>query len=431
MFDVFVMDMGGQDANLTKIKDALPHAVVMRYFGTHLSMINKTASLSRTEWFWIISSQCVYDDFDFHWYPPVGQEYQIHCWASGNQKQGDTFLVNVSNFKAQRAVEHLGWYRDINYHENGVERLPWPILHMSGNDLASVVSETVFDTLYVQISMNGSVANSQYSPSLWEKRDFIAFDTQSSVSLCPRDAKLHIESQIFDYPYILCLNDQNTVQKTQDVVFISYDEKNADFNWERLLKKAPNAIRIHGVTGIMEAMKAAAGKVTTPWFYAVFGKTEVADTFQFNHCPNYLQHPANYIFHAYNPILDYAYGHGAIVMYDTEWVRNVTEFDIDFTMAHHTVVVPEISCINRVDIDPWAAWRTSFREVYKLCYLQSISPSDENKKHLERWLTMSLTENGKWSQLAAQDAYVMFNAGETVDINDWKLLRSMFDSKTP
>ena len=46
-----------------------------------------------------------------------------------------------------------------------------------------------------------------------------------------------------------------------DVVFISYDEPNADQNYQDLLEKCPWALRSHGVWGSDAAHKAAASMV--------------------------------------------------------------------------------------------------------------------------------------------------------------------------
>ena len=43
-----------------------------------------------------------------------------------------------------------------------------------------------------------------------------------------------------------------------DIIFISYDEPNADQNFEHLLDLAPHAQRIHGIKGIAQAHIAAA-----------------------------------------------------------------------------------------------------------------------------------------------------------------------------
>ena len=60
-----------------------------------------------------------------------------------------------------------------------------------------------------------------------------------------------------------------------DIIFISYDEINAEENWNKLITKAPYAKRIHGIKGIFEAHKAAAELATTELFYVVDADMEI------------------------------------------------------------------------------------------------------------------------------------------------------------
>jgi len=64
-----------------------------------------------------------------------------------------------------------------------------------------------------------------------------------------------------------------------DLIFISYDEPNADINFADLENKAPWAKRIHGVKGSDNAHKAAAELSSTEWFITVDGDNKVDPKF--------------------------------------------------------------------------------------------------------------------------------------------------------
>lgn len=424
MFDVFIWDMGGHDSNVERLLARFPHAKVLRYLGTHLDMMRRTATKSRTEYFWVLGSCCDYDDFDFAWLPPVGQEQQLHCWASGDEKFGDTFLVNLAEWNRQQQVERLEWYHDVNYHPS-VPQLDWPVVDVQHDDLAQAILQHDFQSLYVQFRMPGATASIPSAVNKWMDRSIIAFNRTGHITLIPRDAKQTIRTQVFDHPHIAFRTAEVECQP-QDIVFISYDEKNADENWNKLQARFPRAKRIHGVQGLVAALKAAAAASTTPYFYAVFGKTQVRDDFNFDYQPNYLQHPANYIFLAYNPILDHAYGHGGIVMHNRKFLLDTEEFGTDITMSTHTVTVPVISCDNKLDDDAWAAWRTAFREAYKLSALLDSRPSIEDEYHLHLWLTRSYTTMGMWSRLGANEGRKAYLDGTKADVNDWAWLQEKF-----
>ena len=201
MFDIYCMQMGGNNE--------LPaHTKYTRYNNTHLATIKRIVERACTEYVWIVSDLCDYTGFDFAWQPVPWEATQIHCWASGDQQFGDTFLVPVDAFKRQaEGLKVLGWYEHINWHSDGVPR-------------------TTLGNMYEWVYY--SDARFDYNPNLWEKRDIHAFGTNGSVLLVPRDCKQHFRTQYYDYPYILRHTDYKVDEKTQDVVFIAYDEKNAD-----------------------------------------------------------------------------------------------------------------------------------------------------------------------------------------------------------
>jgi hypothetical protein len=422
MFDVFIMDMGGHDENVQQILSKLPHAHAMRYMTNHLEMIKRAANRSRTEFFWVIASCCDYISFDFNYIPALWENEQIHCWASGNQKFGDTFLINVAAWKKQENIEKLEWYQSINWHKIGVQRLEWPKKEFT-NTLIDACIDHTFTSLYTLFYSPTTINPISYDMQLWENRQIIAFNTSGHVALCPRDVKQVLKSQIYDYRYILYVNSEKTQQNPQDIVFISYDEENAENNWNKLKGKFPRSQRVHGVSGMLAALKEAANKVATPYFYAVFAKTEINDNFDFNYNPDYLKEKSNYVFRAYNPVLDCSYGHGAIVMYNTQWMRSVESYEGDLTMTLPVVSVPIESCTNNFDETPWSAWRTAFREVYKLYH--KSNKSIEDQYHLHLWLTSNRRKNGKWSKLGALHATkIVINSNK---LNDWNWLEKEFN----
>lgn len=426
MFDVFLWDMGGHEGNVQQILQVLPHTRTIRYLGTHLDMMRRTATRSRTEYFWVVSSCCDYSSFDFRWMPPVGQEKQLHCWATADEKFGDTFLVHVPSWQEQQNVEKLEWYQHVNYHPDGVPALAWPAVSVQGNDLAKAVQANESTALYCTYVMLGSEGVPCVGFNKWLNKPVIAFNKTGHVSLCPRDAKSAIKTQIYDWPYIQYQTDPKLTQKPQDVVFISYDEENAESNWHELKQSCHRAKRVNNVTGIMNALKDAALLSETCYFFAVFGKTSVSIDFNFEQQPDYLRQPANYIFLAHNPIIDHSYGHGGIVMHDRYWLLDNDTFDLDITMSHATVTVPVISC-TIIMTDGWSAWRTAFRETYKLSYLLDSRYSIEDEYHLHLWMTKEHTELGQYSKRGAICGHRFYlDGGDRRAVNDWSVLKELF-----
>ena len=67
--------------------------------------------------------------------------------------------------------------------------------------------------------------------------------------------------------------------KDVDIIFLSYDEPNAEENWADLQRKIPWAKRVHGVEGSDAAHKACADLSETKHFVTVDGDTIVDPKF--------------------------------------------------------------------------------------------------------------------------------------------------------
>ena len=421
--DVIIWTFGSNQENLQRIRQEYPNAKSLRYIGTHLEMIKKSVKYTDSENFWVLSDCCEYTELDTNWRPDWETEKSIHCWASGSQEFGDTFYIPKAEFLNEAdSLEKLEYYSSIIWHNNGYPRLPWPINYIESGDIYSAVTLHQFQSIYEYFVAPGSTLESTVDPSLWEKRHLIAYNKNGHVSLCPRDAIGSISDRLASYPYIQYHNCENSKQKPQDIVFISYDEKDADLNYDLLLKRFPKARRIHGVKGNVNAYKAAAKISSTPWYYAVFPKTKIDPNFGCNHHPNYLETPGHYIFNAHNVITDYAYGHGGVKMYHVKTTIEIENWGYDFTLSSPVTVIPVNSCY-LVPASPYEAWRTSFREVLKLRNNTTV----EGKYRLNRWLTGNYAEFGEYSIQGAKDA-LDFNGDVTI-ANSWEWLREQFNSR--
>lgn len=423
--DIIVWSFGNNNDNLEQLKKTYPNAKTLRYIGTHLDMLKKSVKYTDSEYFWVISDCCDYSNFTTNWKPDWESENSIHCWASGDQAFGDTFYVPRAQFINEAdELDKLEYYSSVIWHSNGCPRFPWPVNYVQTSDIYHAVKTHKFSSIYEYFVAPGSSLGSTVDPSLWEKRHLVAYNRNGHVSLCPRDTLNSISEKLADYPYIQYHNCENSTQKPQDIVFISYDEKNADLNYNILKDSFPAAQRVHGVEGMVNAIKHSAKQSKTPWFYAVFAKTQIDENFKFDFLPNYLEVPGNYVFYSYNPVLDHSYGHDGIVLYHTQSVIDIEDWGIDFTMSFPVTSIPVVSCRNNYNYSEYSAWRTSIREAYKLKKTNAIA----DKYHLQLWLTKNESEHGNWSNLGAKDALDL-PPGMDEKINDWHWLKNYFKEK--
>ena len=429
--DIIFLDFGNKSAEeaYNTVYSKHPRVKRIRFFDNYLDTFKRIIVKVETDYFWVTSSICDYSQFDFSWQPEPWQDTMLHTFQSGEQKFGDTFYVNKAHAVDQlKNIKLLDWYDKVNYcDEQIVTRTEWPEV-VYDTDLVTAIKEHTFESPYVAFKHRSMAEyKTNYDPSVWrsEDRSLHVLSQSGSVSVVPKDCKEQISRQVYDYPYIMRHEGTYMPDKPQDIVFLSYDEKNAQENYEVLLKSFPYAKRVHGVEGIMNAKRKAAEICNTPYFYIVFAKTVIHEDFKFDYQPDWLSNPKNYIFHAYNPVLDYSYGHGSITLFDTNWIATVKDEDLglDIITSHEHEVIPVVSCVNVFD-SPFGAWRTAFREVYKLCASDTV----EDKYRLKLWTTKDNTEFGEYSKQGALRGVEQYNKiQDDFNINDWKWLRKQFD----
>lgn len=152
-----------------------------------------------------------------------------------------------------------------------------------------------------------------------------------------------------------------------DVVFISYNEPNAEANWQRVLEICPTAKRVKNVKGIFEAHKAAAELATTDMFYVVDGDAELVDNWRFNYQPDVFDLNCVHLWTSINPINDLEYGWGGVKLFPRQLLLDATTWKVDLTTGLGKLVyLNKISNVNTFNTDAFNTWRSAFRECAKL-----------------------------------------------------------------
>lgn len=173
-----------------------------------------------------------------------------------------------------------------------------------------------------------------------------------------------------------------------DVIFISYDEPNAEDNWKRVLSKCPFAQRVHGVKGIFEAHKSAAKLAETDMFYVVDGDAELTDDFYFNYQPNIWNRDTIHVWPSRNPINDLEYGYGGVKLFPKHIIDNATTWNVDMTtsVGFKLKVMNQVSNVTKFNTDEFSTWRSAFRECAKLAAgtIKNQIVEDDDER-LSRW----------------------------------------------
>jgi hypothetical protein len=436
--EIVYIDHGNQSDSLVLLNQKYPNMRITRFIDSYLGTLRRIMNSATADYVWVVSSLCDYSAFDFSWHPSQWQQDMLHVFPSNSESKGDTFYVNTKKFKEQAAdLELLDWFDTVNYcDDQRVKRLPTPIVEYQGDDLISAIKLHKFQYPYTLFT-NQSVDSCPIDYCMWslKTRSFITVTTSGSVSLVPRDIKTHLTSQIYDYPYIY--KQKNTIldDKDLDIIYISNGEPEAEHWYNHLVKTCARPVkRILNINGRSEAYKAAAHASKTEWFFAVFAKLEVVDSFDWAWQPDYLQEPKHYIFYSRNPVNGLEYGHMGVIAYNKQLVLDTDSPGLDFTLSKAHAVIPKVSAIAHYNTTPELTWRTAFREVLKLSDDVAKTGSVESTYRLDTWLTVADGDHAEFSLLGAADAVDYYNKvnGDYTELMrsfEWAWLREYYSSR--
>lgn len=222
-----------------------------------------------------------------------------------------------------------------------------------------------------------------------------------------------------------------------DIIFISYEEPNAEQNWQILKDRFPHAKRVHGVKGIHNAHVKAAQKSFTKFFWVVDGDAEVKPDFDFSYTVP--EHDSNtvHVWRSENPVNDLVYGYGGVKLLPTRLTKNMnTEtFDMTTSISQDFKVIEEVSNITAFNTDSFSAWRSGFRECAKLASAQIDRQDDlETLERLAIWCNVGTNSKYGLETINGAKQGKKFgqknkeNTQELAKINDIDWLREMFNT---
>lgn len=214
-----------------------------------------------------------------------------------------------------------------------------------------------------------------------------------------------------------------------DIIFLSYDEPNAEKNFSDLISKVPWAKRVHGVKGSDTAHKICASKSDTEYFVTVDGDNIIDPKFLkleinldelglndenvFSWCGN--------IF-----VNNLMYGNGGLKLWTKKFVNemkthensdiNDTKSKVEFCFDNRYYQFNENYSTSYTNASPFQAWRAGFREGVKMSLDQGDRVKNikdiwwQNYDRLLVWSSVGAdVENGLWSMYGAREGCYMTN----------------------
>lgn len=444
--DIVFVDHGNKEAD-TVYQQLVNHVIEkeiirIEYDSSYLRTFKKLLSnlaAKKEHYIWVCSSVCDYTHFDFTYIADPFAKDQLHVFPSNKQKFGDTFLLDVNKTREQlEKITSLEDYEKINFNQTMIpKRLEAPSIIVHDDTHVNAIPDFDFPYITMTSSTDENIQTFDEEPmNLWSPRTktITVMSEGATRVVVPREAKEYVKRELYDYPYIKRAN-RIAKSNSMDIVFLSNGEQCADENYEHLLRVTHNlpnrVVRVDGVNGRVNAYHAAALASNTPWMFTVFAKLKVNDKFDWSWQPDRMQIPKHYIFYAENPVNGLVYGHQAMIAYQKLLVLKNTGKGLDFTLDDEHEVVEQVSGIAQFNTDPFATWRTAFREVIKL----KAATDRMSKERLEVWLTKAEGNFSKYCLQGAKDAsdyYDQVNGDfEKLKLSyEWAWLQQKFDEDT-
>ena len=238
-----------------------------------------------------------------------------------------------------------------------------------------------------------------------------------------------------------------------DVIYISYDEPNAEKNWADLLSKCPWAKRVHGVKGFDAAHNKAGEISETHRLVTVDGDNTVRQDFFKQTIEIDEDEQQDYVFSwcGHNVINSLAYVNGGLKLLPKHIIENMNSHEndtsedgahsVDFCWMHTYFQMADTFSDVVVNTNPAQAYRAGFREGVKMSLDRGILP-DRNRflqqnhiKNLQRlsiWCSVGAdVENGDWAILGAREAVCLTNLDgwDHTNIADYDFMQKFVGEK--
>lgn len=237
----------------------------------------------------------------------------------------------------------------------------------------------------------------------------------------------------------------------QDVIFLSYDEPNAEKNYADLLTKIPWAKRVHGVKGSDAAHKACAKKSETEYFVTIDADNIIDPTFlKLEINLDELNLTSDHVFSWCGKIHvnGLMYGNGGLKLWTRKFVNEMKTHEnsdpddiqgkVEFCFNDLYYQFSENYSLSYTNASPFQAFRAGFREGVKMCLDQGAQVTDvktvwwQNYHRLLIWCNVGAdVEHGLWSMYGAREGAYLINctSWDYSNVRDFEWLTTQWTDK--
>lgn len=237
----------------------------------------------------------------------------------------------------------------------------------------------------------------------------------------------------------------------QDIIYLSYDEPNAEKNYADLLHKVPWAKRVHGVKGSDAAHKACAALSETEYFVTVDGDNIIDPEFVNVEIDlDELGLDGTYVFSWCGKVNvnGLMYGNGGLKLWTRTFVNNMRTHEnsdpgdtkglVEFCFDDKYYQFNENYSTSIINGSAFQAFRAGFREGVKMSLDQGAKVSSikniwwQNYQRLLIWCSVgSDVENGDWAIYGAREGCYLTNCTDWdyANVRDFEYLTTQWNDK--
>lgn len=357
----------------------------------------------QTEMFWAVPSDVqVAEDFDFKYHVTYQNKGIVQVFLNGKDRDGIVLLPRDKKV-SKREIEHRFYVTKneldiVASYPKSFKK--WVVnSYKDYINACKEIDEDMFWMIYPDLIINEDFDFNFYIShhDQYNRQVHHVFKNNNyydGISLVSKNVT--ISRKEFEYRFFAHKKEHDIVAtkpKPYDIVFISYNEPNADDNYKLLCKKYPNAKRVHGVKGIHQAHIKAAKIVDTEMFWVVDGDAQLIDGFDFDYQIAHYDVDGKrtvHVWRSFNPINNLVYGYGGVKLLPTKLTKNmdVTKTDMTTSISNKFKGIESMSNTTSFNTDPFNTWKSAFRECVKLSSrIIDRQKDDETEFRLDAWCT--------------------------------------------
>ena len=396
----------------------------------------------KTSMFWVLAPECKLLTDLTYLVPDYDKEY-VHQWMPINNDSPNLFLIPKNYPVSKQESRHL-FFISKKEMEESISKVGYDILELESNDniydcITSFQQTIKTSMFWVLDSDSRLIQDLTYLVPDYDKEyvhQWTSLNNENSrLNLIPKNYPIaKKEANTLFFINKKEMNDE-LFKEVYDIIFISYNEPNADENWLNLLNRFPSAKRVHGIKGIHNAHIEAAKLSSTSMFWVVDGDSQIVDNFNLDYVVQPWDKDSVFVWKSENPVNNLIYGYGGVKLLPKQLTLELNTLTVDMTtsISKKFNSMDGVSNLTIFNTDPFNTWKSAFRECVKMSSKIIDGQIDnETENRLTAWCTVGYDKPyGEYSikgALMGKEFGLKNSNNKSMlsKINDWNWLTDEF-----